>query len=160
MNFIFKLTRIGIAGQSPGAVLAAGPLSRTPARRGHPPVRANRARLNRPMIFLIGPPVIRICPKSFRIRPNSTSNRHKTHPSRASFLRPYENQYLSPQIPESGLAISLGMPQPATPRLLIGIPVIRIPPKVPGISHLKISNRHKTTDSVHTRQLPGGVPSH
>jgi len=38
-----------------------------------------------PTKLLIGPPVIRICPKSFRIRLNFSSNRHKTHPSLSVF---------------------------------------------------------------------------
>ena len=47
------------------------------------------------MIFLIGPPVIRIRLKSFRIRLNFTSNRHKTTTLLIRRISRYEKQYRS-----------------------------------------------------------------
>jgi len=49
--------------------------------------------LDQPMTFLIGPPVIRIHPKSFRISDEIDSNRHRTHTSPMSVLSPYGNLY-------------------------------------------------------------------
>ena len=100
-----------------------------------------------PMIFLIGPPVIRIFPKPFKIRHNFNSNRRKSTSLQISLFRPYGNLYFSAKIPKSGMRPKPVIPQPLNPPLLIGSSAIRIRRNPRQINHLHFSNRHKTARS-------------
>jgi len=94
---------------------------------------------NPPMIFLIGPPVIRIRPKPPRINHLKISNRLKTHASLSSTSAP---------------CVLATNHSPLTTRLLIATVAIRIRPKPPRINHLKISNRLKTHASLSSTSAP------
>lgn len=69
-----------------------GPLPSAPKiNRPHPYLGSNLASLAAPMIFLIGPPVIRISPNSFIFSINSRSNRREMCPAPFGLLPSYEN---------------------------------------------------------------------
>ena len=98
----------------------------------------------RPMIFLIGPPVIRIRPKPFRISANSQSNRLKTPTAAIMLHARYGRPLASPSCLRDLCAPLCPLCSAfRAPRLLIGSAVIRIGRRPHGINDLNFSNRHK-----------------
>jgi len=88
--------------------------------------------------FLIGPPVIRIRSKSFRISGDSKSNRHKTRATDFSLATSHST---------------------LTTAFLIGPPVIRIQPKPFRISTVSSSNRHLSPLALCARAWVRSNPS-
>jgi len=120
---------------------------------------------NPPMIFLIGPPVIRIRPKSFVFINNSSPNRHKARPHPIQHLATSQRRPLpgllslfsflfSPSRPLIGPPVSRLLIEAQRKMDLIATVAIRIRPKPPRINHLKISNRHKTHASLSSTSAP------
>jgi hypothetical protein len=115
------------------------------------PERSCGTRLSRvtshgsPVTALIGPPVIRILRKPFRISVNSNSNQHKMrllHPGRFCGT-PYLALALSASH-DNLYPIStarLNLPPPAASQILIGAPAIRTRRNPPGINNMNFSNR-------------------
>jgi hypothetical protein len=78
----------------------------TPATFRPCALRGDRKSLHQPMIFLIGPPVIRIRSKPFIFKAIFDSNRHKTPTLARRLSRAYENLYPAPAC-RTGLAANI-----------------------------------------------------